>query len=183
MVVCPLCEHAQEHGAECAVCGTRLAESGAQEVAIERLSGLELTRLETSSPLPPADRMEGLEPTLLDVAAVPAAPDDPAAWIERTAREPALAEAAEPLSIEPTACAPREAPSHDPFAPLLCRYCRTAAAPGELFCARCGLRLAVYSGVTVPAGDVAGDVRRCRFCGASAPGSACPACGARFVEA
>jgi hypothetical protein len=181
MVICPLCEHAQELGPECAVCGSRLAESGAGQPLVERLADLEPTRLELpSSPMVPLPRMEGLEPTQLDAPPIPAAPGEVATWIERTVREPAAAGATESLEVERTAHAPREAPMRDLFVPSLCRYCRTPAAPGDLFCGRCGLKLAVYS---VEPATVAGDVWRCRFCGTSASGVTCPACGARVADA
>jgi len=190
MVICPVCEHAQEVGGECLVCGRSLVESGAPDDVVERLPGLEPTRLEVA-PAPPVHRMEDLEPTLFEVPAVPAALEEPATWIERTPREPASSMtpasiaamkslAMESLQIERTALAAPDAPTGDLLAPPVCRYCRTSAAPGELFCGRCGLRLATYSGErVVPAGDV----RRCRFCGARGPGETCQACGARLGEA
>jgi hypothetical protein len=195
MVICPVCEHAQEVGGECLVCGRSLVESGAPDDVVERLPGLEPTRLEVA-PAPPVHRMEDLEPTLFEVPAVPAALEEPATWIERIPREPASSMtpasiaamkslemeslAMESLQIERTALAAPDAPTGDLLAPPVCRYCRTSAAPGELFCGRCGLRLATYSGEhVVPAGDV----RRCRFCGARGPGETCQACGARLGEA
>ncbi len=158
MVVCPVCEHAQEVGSECAVCGRSLAAAGAPDPAVERVQDLEPTLLEPS-PGFAVPRLDGLEPTLQsDPGPAAAAAEEMAAWMERTA------------------LAASDESALDPFAPSLCRYCRTPAAPGEVFCARCGLRLAVYRAEAPAPPD---EARRCRTCGFSSRGGTCPACGGR----
>jgi hypothetical protein len=179
MVICPMCEHAQEPGGECILCGRRLLDVGASDEPIPRMGDLDPTRLEISV-APSMDRIEGLEPTLLDVPAA-AAPEEPPPWIERTARDPVAAEALEPLAIERTCSAREDAPPRDLLELPICRYCRTPASPGEVFCARCGLKVDVYTGGTGGSVNSHADVRRCRFCGAAATGEACPSCGTRFA--
>jgi hypothetical protein len=186
MVTCPMCEHVQESGDECSLCGRRLLEVRAPDELVPRMDGLDPTRLEMAV-APGMDAMEDLEPTMIDVPAAAAATEELPTWIERTAREPASAVAVEPLAIEHTASTREDASPRDLLALPICRYCRTPASPGEAFCARCGLKLAVYAGGTGSTGAAVNshvDVRRCRFCGAAAAGHACPECGARFaVEA
>jgi hypothetical protein len=63
---------------------------------------------------------------------------------------------------------------------VVCRYCRTPAAPGERLCARCGVRLPVLP-LAVPESDQGVQLRICS-CGATVrPDAAlCPTCGARL---
>jgi hypothetical protein len=159
MAICPVCEHAQDEGGECALCGKNLGapEEGAPAA---RMPDLEPTRLEAATPAR-RETMTDLEPTLHEPApAAVAAEEGPAPWLERTALPP--------VSAPP-----------DLLAVAACRYCRTPASPGDVFCARCGLKLAVYSRPSAEPRQ--GDVRRCRFCGAAGRGSSCPSCGARLA--
>jgi hypothetical protein len=176
MVVCPVCEHAQEHGVECLVCGKSLLVVAASVDPTPQLDGLEATRAETL-PSPDPERIADLEPTALETTD-PGASADPAPWIERTARDPVLTTTGEELEVERTAAAPDDVPGRDLLEPPTCRYCRVPAAPGEVFCARCGLKLAVYRSPEPE--ERRGVVRRCRFCGAAGAGEACPSCGARL---
>lgn len=175
MIVCPVCEHAQAHGGECEVCGKRLAGAGAP-------------------PPPPSPMMEGLEPTLVAPVAAPevAIPDlEPtrvgavhveAAAVpefEATAAPPVDADAALIPDLERTEAAglPDDEPSPVPSL-VVCRYCRTPAAPGERVCGRCGMRLPVLPVPAAPA-PVA-DVAICS-CGTPVRAALCPACGARHA--
>jgi hypothetical protein len=182
-MVCPVCEHEQdqERGVECSVCGKSLLAVAAPADPTPQLDGLEATRAE-ALPAPEPERFADLEPTALEPTALavpePGAPGDPAPWIERTAREPVLAANVEELEVERTAAAPDAVPGRDLLEPPTCRYCRAPAAPGEVFCALCGLKLAVYR--SPGAEERRGTPRRCRFCGASGAGDACPSCGARL---
>lgn len=139
MIVCPLCEHAQPPADACQVCGRPLARPGGAGGEAPRLEGLEPTRLEGLPPVA-VEPVEGLEPTRFDAAgAVPAGAAD---WIEHTVGPQVGAVAVEPLEVERI---PRQAvPARDPLAPVVCRYCTAVAAPGDTFCAGCGMRLAVY---------------------------------------
>lgn len=62
-MICPVCDHVQERGARCDVCGRNLASEGAVEEPVEAIDGLEPTRL-PDAPLPSGgEPVPGLEPT------------------------------------------------------------------------------------------------------------------------
>ncbi len=176
MMVCPVCEHEQERGVECSVCGKSLLAVTAPADPTPQLDGLEATRAE-ALPAPEPEQFADLEPTALS-APEPGAPGDPAPWIERTARDPVLAATIEDLEVERTVAAPDAVPGRDLLEPPTCRYCRAPATPGEVFCARCGLKLAIYRSPGPE--ERRGAAQRCRFCGASGARDACPSCGARL---
>jgi hypothetical protein len=180
MIVCPVCEHQQETGAECELCGRRLADGAAQAA-------------EAVAPI------EGLEPTRLDAAAEDDASGGLLPELETTHHQavelPLLQEVVddlEPTMTEPVEVAPDVTPDlereqaglpDDPptVLPLIvvCRFCRTEAAPGERRCARCGMRLPVSGSVEAAPSPV---VRFCS-CGTPITRSICPACGARNATA
>jgi hypothetical protein len=164
MVRCPLCEHEQPSGEQCEVCGRRLASSAGAALEVPAIEGLE----PTSHAAVDADSepIEAFEPNAIGALAIdgalPADPlalpvdgapaDPPQAWVERTAQDPVAAPQAAALSdVEPTAHASPPPPPHDPFALAVCRYCRTPAAPGDVFCERCGMKLAIYHRAGGPA--------------------------------
>lgn len=173
MIVCPVCEHPQPHGAECDVCGRSLPAAA----AAARASGV-----------PP---VEGLEPTLHAPAE---AGTDRVADVEPTLHAPAGEVPWEPLELEATRCEavdvevlpapgvertgvepPDDVPTAVP-AFVACRYCRTTAVPGERICSRCGMRLPVFG----PAAAERSHEPRLCSCGLPVPGpGACPGCGAR----
>jgi hypothetical protein len=173
MVACPLCEHTQEGGTECEVCGRRLPVA--------------------EGTLPPVAALEGLEPTLQDgqgdVALTPVpdleptgagptdVPDEPLlADLEATRAAPVEVVAVEsvPDLERGGADVPDDVPTPAP-ATVVCRYCRTPAAPGERLCARCGMSL---SSTRREAATPEEEPRLCS-CGAPLRGGRCPACGAR----
>ena len=139
MIVCPLCEHAQAPADACQVCGRPLARTASAAGEVPRLADLEPTRLE-GVPAVAVEAVEGLEPTLLD--APETVPAGNATWIDQTAGPRLGAVPVEPLEVERNPHEPLRA--RDPFAAVICRYCTTAAAPGEAFCGRCGMKLEVY---------------------------------------
>jgi ribosomal protein L40E len=158
MAICPVCEHAQESGGDCDVCGWRLLDSGALDEPAPTLADLEPTRHQVGRGWN-AERMDDLEPTVHAAAGGAAPREVHTPWLERTCT------------------AAEDAPPRDLLAAAICRYCRTPSPPGQVFCSRCGLKLTPYSGEPLPP---AGSLRRCRMCGAGGEGEVCPACGARL---
>jgi methionyl-tRNA synthetase len=60
MVICPVCEHPQERGAQCDVCGWNLVGEDHVDPVIQRIEGLEPTRLEAAD-APAGPPIPGLE--------------------------------------------------------------------------------------------------------------------------
>ncbi|MEI7703551.1 MAG: hypothetical protein WCK73_03025 [Deltaproteobacteria bacterium] len=157
MPTCALCENVQAAGDSCSVCDQPFREAEPAPEPVERLEGLEATRLPASEVS--AERLAELEatavgPVVVDVLAM----DD---------LVPTVAEGL-----------PGEEPAATPSAPV-CRYCRNPAVPGEAFCVHCGMRLPAAA--TGPSRDAAGAPSPvlCRDCGTPLKGSSCSACGAR----
>jgi hypothetical protein len=178
MIVCPVCEHPQPHGGECEVCGKRLGHGpSAADLALPPVDGLEPTGHPPSDA--GAERLLDLEPTRH--AAVRHVPDA-TPELEATRMAPVDVEVEPVPDVEPTGASPvpGDGPTAVPSSPT-CRYCRTAAAPGERVCGRCGMRLPVYAARAEGAGPVA--LHRCT-CGAAVVHgtSLCPSCGARFAS-
>jgi hypothetical protein len=180
MIVCPVCEHQQAQGAECEVCGKRLATGVAPaDLAIPAVEGLEPT-FHAAAAAPAADRVAELEPTRHDAALTAAAPAlDVTPDLEATRAAPVDVEVAPTPDVERTAAGiPDDAPTALP-AFVTCRYCRTPAMPGERICARCGMRLPVVEAGAAAA--AASEEAPLCSCGMTLrPGvSLCPSCGAR----
>jgi hypothetical protein len=168
MVVCPVCEHAQEHGDACDVCGKHLAGPGVVGAPTPPLEGLEPTLLDTPAGEPVA-LLTDLEPTALAPAEEPASAP---LWLEpltTAAEEPAAPPWLEPTPFELAGAVPAARPA------AVCRYCRTPAGEGEVFCSRCGVMVDVLRTPDVEMADVA----RCLQCGKPITGPRCAACGAR----
>jgi len=175
MPECPVCEHVQEGGEECQVCGRRLGPRGAAGWQVEPIPGLEPTS--AGAVQIGAEGLAGLEPTRLE-AGGEARPEPVADWLERTgagAVAPAALEV--PPGLELHRAAPVPGDAADPLAATLCRYCREPAAPGDRFCPRCGMRLPLFDARQVAA-EVLG--ARCPECGGEAAGPRCRRCGAHL---
>ncbi len=180
MIVCPVCEHVQAQGGECAVCGKVFPRGTARELPVERLPGLELTTLAsaamTTTAVMPAAPMEGLERTRM-----PSAPGFPVARLD----------ALELHRAEPPPPTERvQGPV--PGMPITCRYCRNVQnvqLQGQV-CDGCGMRLTRYMGQPSPSSASAASAaapgleapvvlhkcgvrtragERCSSCGASVP--------------
>ncbi len=173
MIVCPVCEHPQPTGAECEVCGKRLAAGSAGAPAVPLMAGLEPT-LHEAAPVPPPTVIRELEPTAH--GPVTEVRVDPTPGVEPTRAAPVDVDVAPAPGIERTeAGIPEDARTAVP-ALVVCRYCRTTAMPGERICTRCGMRLPVFD---APASaEAAPEGRRCS-CGAFVTRGLCPVCGAR----
>jgi hypothetical protein len=143
---------------------------------VARIEGLEPTAASPVdvSPEPIAE----LEPTRLEAGAEPA-PDGAAGWIEQTRARP-VEPPVEPLpDVERHRAEPIPEGGPDPAGPVVCRYCRSPAAPGDRICGRCGMKLPVFDARRMVA-ELAGMV--CRDCGARGEGPRCRRCGARMVS-
>jgi hypothetical protein len=174
MVVCPLCEHTQEDGAECQVCGRRLPEAPELAAPVPTMPELEPTLAPPAADLP-ADRMADLEVTshepvgASDAALIPDLEPSAAAPVDvDSALIPDLDTGLEGL--------PADEPTPYP-AVVVCRYCRTEAQLGERICARCGMRLPTIA-LVPPLVEEEAAPTLCS-CGAPVRGAKCPSCGAR----
>jgi hypothetical protein len=159
------------------VCGRPLAGGAAAEGAIAPLEGLEPTLAPAAAGVP-ATAIPGLE--VNSYGPVEAAWADPVAGLEPTPAAPV------DVSVEPMPGIDRAmdglpADGPTPFsAVVVCRYCRTEAAPGERICGRCGMRLPAVALAQPPKAEEPG--RMCT-CGVPVRGPRCPSCGARTPSA
>jgi hypothetical protein len=176
MIVCPVCEHQQVQGAECEVCGKRLAAGvSAEDLAIPPVEGLEPTG---HAPIDvPTEQVADIEPTLRAPAAAPA--PDPTPDLEATRAAPVDVEVAPVPDVERTAAQADDLPTILPTFST-CRYCRTPALPDERICARCGMRLPVVAEQAAGAAAEASEHHTCSCGTPLRPGvTLCPSCGAR----
>jgi len=171
MIVCPVCEHAQESGDECAVCGQRLAGGPPAAEPAEPLEGLEPTRF--AGVEGEGERLLELERT--EFARAPDAPVEPLE-LDSERAEAVDAEAGGTDGLEPTRVEAIPADPLAPSAPLSCRYCRTPVPPTDAFCPRCGMRLPRSPSATALAEPAAAP---CSSCGTPSREEVCRACGAR----
>jgi hypothetical protein len=174
VIACPVCEHLQDAGAECEVCGRALATLGGVDQPVTALEGLEPTALASDRAGGEVAPLPDLEPTLQPAAG-------PVAALHLAELEPTRAPRVEATGevvpdLEPTAAPPSgDGRTELPLFPV-CRYCRTPAGPGDRLCGRCGMRLQIEPG-TGP-GALVAEPRFCS-CGTPITRSTCPACGAR----
>jgi hypothetical protein len=172
MVVCPVCENAQEEASECSVCGRRLPVPPGWLPEVPTLEGLEPTLLPSGGAVEAA-LIPDLEPTQQGQGSFSEAP--PLADMEATRTAPVdVAEDVVPDLERIGDAVPDDGPTPYPDV-AVCRYCRTPAAPGERMCSRCGMQLPALGGAAAASAEV---VRLCS-CGAPMRGSRCPNCGAR----
>ncbi len=176
MIVCPVCEHPQQSGSECEVCGKRFAPGALPVAAVVPMEGLEVT---SYGPVDVAADASGVIPELEPTLQAPVdAPPESTPGVEPTRAAPVDVDAAEIPDLERIAAAiPGDAPTALPVAPI-CRYCRTPAVPGEKICSRCGMRLPVIDAELVT--GTAEGVHQCSTCGAVTHRELCPACGNRL---
>lgn len=183
-MICPVCEHSQELGVECEVCGKDLAGLGglgSPPVRAERLEGLELTAPEPVGEIS-VEPIQGLDITphaAVDVEAVKV--EVRLDELESTLRAPVgevPVEALADLSVDRVPDDGQRTPP--PGGPITCRYCRNVQAVGS-FCERCGMKLSVALTAAPTAEKVGMDSEakvRCRSCGAlSKVGQRCGDCG------
>jgi hypothetical protein len=180
MTACPVCEHSQAAGDTCEVCGWRLAgaPAAAAEAAATPMADLESTRL-APTPDAPVALLGELEPTRVAAAETPVATEDGSAWVEQTAFGRVEAVTVEAIEVERVEAAAKEA-AVDLFAQPTCRYCRTAALPGDAFCGKCGMKIAAAG---APRPEPEAGPRRCPVCGAKATGALCLHCSTRVPQA
>ena len=158
MPTCAVCENVQAAGESCDVCGHPFPAGEAVPIPVEPLPDLEATILPPADA--PAERLVELEPTALDPVQVVAAVMD--------GLEPTEAEGI-PDDL-PTLASPAAS----------CRYCGTAAPPGERFCVHCGMRLPGAGGSASPSGP--GEAVPCPQCSVPVLGTSCPGCGTRVAR-
>ena len=182
MTICPVCEHRQELGLECEVCGrdlsglAGLAGLAPPPVAVERVAELEATIPDRVGDVA-VDRFAELE--LNSFAKVQVGTDlTPDLETSRLApvgevhveRVPDLAEDRAADDGVRTAA---------PSGQVTCRYCKNVQALGTV-CERCGMKLPQALKIESAAPKV--ELVRCRACGAPGPvGERCKECG-RPVE-
>jgi hypothetical protein len=180
MVTCPVCEHQQDFGFECDVCGKDLgglADLGLPPAAVVAVEGLEVTVPERIGEVA-VERVGELEVTRYSPVQV--APDvTPDLELSRMADVGEVAvERVADLSVDrvPDDGVRTAAPT----GPITCRYCQQVNAEDTVLCARCGFRLPRAAPTAqAMAGKKKADVTtRCRSCGAPAKaGERCGDCG------
>jgi hypothetical protein len=182
MTVCPVCEHQQELGFECEVCGKDLsgplAGLGPPPVAIQRVEGLEQTVGERVGDVGVQHINE------LELNAMPKAPDAPTGGttdLELSQFAPTGAIPIEKVADLTVDRAPDDGVrTAAPSGQVTCRYCKNISPAGTV-CAHCGMRLprALQTEVSKPKVELF----RCIACGAPGPaGAPCKECG-RMVTA
>jgi len=175
VIVCPVCEHQQAAGSECELCGRHLVEGRGTDAPVERLEGLEATLQEAVAEVP-QEPMADLEPTLQATVADAAGGPGEGLVLEPTLASPVEVGLDVVPDLERTGDdVPVDLPTLVP-AVVVCRYCRTEAAPGERRCDRCGMRLPEL--VPAPSAQAPAGPRLCS-CGTPVTRPRCPACGAR----
>lgn len=181
MIVCPVCEHQQDFGVECDVCGKALGgldRLGPPPVALERVEGLEVTVPERLGEVA-VERMGELEVSRY-------APVQVAIELTPDLQASRMADVGE-VAVERVADLTVDRAPDDgqrtvlPEGPVTCRYCRNVQASGVM-CERCGMRLPQIGAAPDVVGGRLLDAEevkvRCRACGAPATaGKKCTDCG------
>ena len=176
-MICPVCEHQQDFGLECDVCGKALGGLdglGAPPVRQDVLEGLEANSAERVGDVP-VEQLGELEGTRFGAVQVA---DDRTPDVEHTAA-PTVGDVAVERVVDllDDRVADDGVRTALPQGPIVCRYCRTPNAGGTL-CERCGMKLPVMIVVPAAAKPTAEIKTRCRACGAPAiAGIRCGDCG------
>lgn len=178
-MICPVCEHQQDFGFECEVCGKDLGglnALGPPPVQNERIEGLETTIPEKVGEVA-VERVGELEQT--HHAKVNVAPDV-TPDLERGRAPDVGAVPVERMQDMTVDRAPDDGVRTAlPTGALTCRYCRHVQAVGSV-CERCGMKLPRPVAVAEPVRAAKGEpVKvRCKACGAPATaGERCTDCG------
>ncbi len=180
-MLCPVCEHQQEFGVECDVCGKDLGglgDLGPPPAAEQRVEGLEQTVGERVGEIA-VERIGDLDATGFVTGEVTVIEMNE---MERTENAPVGALPVERVADMTEDRAPDDGVRTEaPVGQVMCRYCRNVQAEG-LICDTCGMKLpkVVASIVTVDSGKPkrALEMVRCKACGAPArPGERCSECG------
>jgi hypothetical protein len=172
MPICSLCESSQPAGDACGTCGRPFAPGASAPEGL--VAPLEVDRGRHLAAAAPLERLAELEPTAASGAPA-AASAEALDGLERTAHAAGPPVAPEPLDLEPAraAAVPDDRGARGP---VVCRYCGTPPAVGEVLCARCGMRL---PRLRPRAPAAVAPPPRCSGCGVPLAGPRCPACGSR----
>lgn len=184
MIVCPVCEHSQQNGFECDVCGRDLSSlAGLGGLAppppkITPAAELEVSRYEAPQDIP-VPRPSGLETNSFEQVAATGAMADGLELSHFSAVEAAPVERLGDLALDraPAIGKPTPAVTGD----VACRYCRHVQRGGAI-CERCGMKLpralrALAAEIPVE------DWIRCTECGSkSPPGGRCRECGREMKD-
>ena len=172
-----MCEHQQEFGFECEVCGKDLSDMigliGPPPVAIERLEAMEVTVADRVGDVP-LDQVADLQ-----MNALPAAPDAPVATtpdLELSSQAPVGEVQVERIGDFTNDRAVDDGlRTKAPAGALTCRYCRNVQATGTI-CERCGMHLPTAMQITAKGPPE--EWTRCKACGAPGViGQRCKECG------
>jgi len=180
MITCPVCEHTQAAGDECAQCGKRFTPRPAGGGGnVPRMAELELTPHASGRAEVRTERMPEMEPT--GVRAGPDLPPLAFPEMERTRMSPGGEVDVLPLQDLDLGRAPDDGVRTEiPWGAVTCRYCGNQQVEG-LLCDRCGMRLPRFgpdAAAPAQAAAIDDDLRvRCK-CGSKAkPGQRCSNCG------
>lgn len=184
MTVCPVCEHAQQFGLECEVCGkdlSALSGLGAlppPPIAIERVLELEVTVPDRVGDVALENFSELEQNAFARVEATPDRTPD----LETSRLAPVGDVAVERVTdLAEDRAADDGVRTAAPQGQVTCRYCKNVQASGSL-CERCGMKLPTALKGLAPEVPVSEWVR-CRACGAPGPvKERCRECG-RVIEA
>jgi hypothetical protein len=180
-----VCEHVQETGDSCDVCGKELTAPAPVKVQVPLLPDLEESRWEEPFPEDPAMIPE-LELTSLSPSGSEEVASDSISEFEPTANAPVDVSATPMDEMDMGRAFDTDAPTPARVpGPVTCRYCQNVQTEGS-FCDRCGMRLARG---TMPPGVIktvvidSGVLKSCRRCGEKVmPGTRCKGCGMTAPE-
>jgi hypothetical protein len=179
MIICPVCEHQQAQGAECEVCGKKLAETEPVDVAVARMPDLEQTQLAGGRAPVQTAAIPDLE--LTRQQSTPNVAVQPVPEMDTGRSTAAGNVAVAPMQDMDTGRAEADwAKTAAPTGPVVCRYCRNVQETGAV-CDRCGMRLPkvrLERAEAASAKPEAGERVRCPKCHTPAhAGRACITCG------